>query len=461
MCLCFVIVGKRSAIPHTTRLHVQIKKKIYSKYFKGGTFPNAIFTKTFLLKVSVLSVTLALVYYHKVLHNLIKSSDRKLSLDTAISSYRRNVPTLQSSLRGPNEKTDILLFYVFSNTDITYLENLKFFLEKTKAPSDRKTNYILILQEGEGSPPLKELDILKSDNIAIIHHENKCFDVGTVGEIIRAKGFGNSLAAEWIEDLYNGKYKYITIMNSSVRGPFLPVWYTEYWANPFISLLRHDVALVGPTINCAMGIPHVQSYMWMMKLNTFFTLLDDGHVFNCYENQSDTVQFSELGASKFLLENGSNIASLMLRYRDIDFVKYYDKIKRQELDLCNAGFNPLPAYANNGVSLDALEVMFIKYKKRFTSIGWDHVDRASKYYEYDQDEAPISSVVSENTFLTDEVLRSRLRTLILNGCTEETFDTEYYRSHNYDLKIFTLTQCKDHFFNVGIFEARPWRCKNI
>ena len=74
----------------------------------------------------MLSVTLALVYYHLVLHNLTKSSDRKLSLDTAISSYRRNVPTLQSSLRGPNEKTDILLFYVFSNTDITYLENLNF-----------------------------------------------------------------------------------------------------------------------------------------------------------------------------------------------------------------------------------------------------------------------------------------------------------------------------------------------
>jgi hypothetical protein len=56
----------------------------------------------------------------------------------------------------------------------------------------------------------------------------------------------------------------------------------------------------------------------------------------------------------------------MLRYKSVDF-------RKSQNSECNRMTNPLLMSMHNGVSLDALEVMFIKFKARFVTEGWDHV----------------------------------------------------------------------------------------
>ena len=47
-------------------------------------------------------------------------------------------------------------------------------------------------------------------------------------------------------------YKYFIIMNSSVRGPFTPAYYTakQHWSRIFTDKITDEVKLVGPTISC-------------------------------------------------------------------------------------------------------------------------------------------------------------------------------------------------------------------
>jgi hypothetical protein len=55
-------------------------------------------------------------------------------------------------------------------------------------------------------------------------------------------------------------YTFFVMMNSSVRGPFLPNFWPKDrpWTEALTGLLNAEVKLVGPTINCGGGA-HIQS----------------------------------------------------------------------------------------------------------------------------------------------------------------------------------------------------------
>ena len=63
-------------------------------------------------------------------------------------------------------------------------------------------------------------------------------------------------------------FKYLVLINSSVRGPFLPAYLPRgvHWTTILTAKLTADVKLVGSTINCGGAYtisemqPHVQSY---------------------------------------------------------------------------------------------------------------------------------------------------------------------------------------------------------
>ena len=94
-------------------------------------------------------------------------------------------------------------------------------------------------------------------------HENRCFDWGTVGWALRSGKV----------DITG--YKYFIIMNSSVRGPFTPAYFSDkhHWSRIFTDRITDEVKLVGPTISCEGAPmegdaskqwrtnPHVQSYV--------------------------------------------------------------------------------------------------------------------------------------------------------------------------------------------------------
>ena len=60
------------------------------------------------------------------------------------------------------------------------------------------------------------------DNVRYIQRPNTCFDLGAFGEVLRMD-----------EATIVKKYQKFIMMNSSVRGPFIPVWSKDCWSDIF------------------------------------------------------------------------------------------------------------------------------------------------------------------------------------------------------------------------------------
>jgi len=105
-------------------------------------------------------------------------------------------------------------------------------------------------------------------NVRVLRKSNQCLDFG---------GWRYGLdAIPW----RSGKYTHFIFINSSVRGPFVPLYVPKaiHWTVLFTSLLQEEgdgyaangpIKLVGMTINCHQNRPHVQSMLWAIDLVGF------------------------------------------------------------------------------------------------------------------------------------------------------------------------------------------------
>lgn len=91
-------------------------------------------------------------------------------------------------------------------------------------------------------------DLLPAEpNIRVVHRENKCFDIGAHGEVLRQ------------DDLWK-KYKRFITMNASIRGPFAPMYYPSCWMDAFLGKITDKVKVSGglfphspPPQGCLLG----------------------------------------------------------------------------------------------------------------------------------------------------------------------------------------------------------------
>jgi hypothetical protein len=235
-----------------------------------------------------------------------------------------------------------LIVYVYGKSHALAEQNLAFFI-RTAVRQSHHADYYFILQQIDNKIfDETKLPILPS-NAHYVQHENKCFDIGTIGWFLS------------IGMIDKNRYKYFIFLNSSVRGPFIvsyydsPVWYTI-----FTRRLNDHIKLVGCTINCEYT-PHVQSYLWTLNLETLDFLLKNNTVFTCHESMFGTISKAEIGASQILLDSGYGIDSLMTKYQGVDF-RYNRSAK------CVDKINPTFNKAANGITLDPYEVVFVKMK---------------------------------------------------------------------------------------------------
>jgi hypothetical protein len=122
---------------------------------------------------------------------------------------------------------------------------------------------------------------------------NACYDGGSIGEVLRAH-----------PELVAGAYGYYVLMNSSVRGPFLPRYYPRAlpWTAALTGLLTDEVKLAGTTINCQ-GQVHVQS-MVLATDNTGLEILLGAGALDCPANLQDAIQRYELASTAAILDAG-------------------------------------------------------------------------------------------------------------------------------------------------------------
>jgi hypothetical protein len=261
----------------------------------------------------------------------------------------------------PVETSRTLIVYVFGKTHVSSEKNLAFFI-RTAVRQSHHADYYFILQQIDNKIfDESKLPILPS-NAHYVQHENKCFDIGTVGWF---------LSSGMID---KNRYKYFIFLNSSVRGPFIvsyydsPVWYTI-----FTRRLNDHIKLVGCTINCE-APPHVQSYLWALNLETLDFLLKNTTVFACYEKKIDTINNAEIVASQIILKSGYGIDSLMTKYNGVDF-------RLNVTEKCSNQMNPVFDKGGSGITLDPYEVVFVKMKDG-TSPYHDNFDRVHMYEKW-------------------------------------------------------------------------------
>lgn len=278
-----------------------------------------------------------------------------------------------------SSKYDVLLLYVYADTHPYALENLKFFVRTAVRENDRVHYYFIIQQNGRYAMNLARLPSLPS-NARYVPHENKCFDLGTIGWFLRTRLIKN--------DTNNIKsYKYFILMNSSVRGPFFPpyfinLWKTYknrcdesfYWYSIFTRRLNHRVKLVGVTISCQVT-PHVQSYFLATDLAGLLLLLrpeNGSDIFHCYQSQNEVIKYGELAASSRILRQGFWIDSLQSKYQGWDFSK-------RENQACSDRNNPYTDRSVDGLTLDPYETVFVKFNYK----GYNQAaDRAAVYQKW-------------------------------------------------------------------------------
>jgi hypothetical protein len=254
-----------------------------------------------------------------------------------------------------------LIVYVFAKTHVSSEKNLAFFIRTAVRQSHHADYYFILQQIDNKTFNESKLPILPS-NAHYVQHENKCFDVGTVGWF---------LSSGMID---KNRYKYFIFLNSSVRGPFIvsyydsPVWYTI-----FTRRLNDHIRLVGCTINCE-NAPHVQSYLWTLNLETLDFLLKNTTVFACHRTKTDTINNAEILASQIILKSGYGIDSLMTKYHGVDFrLNFTEK--------CSNQMNPVFDKGSSGITLDPYEVVFVKTKDG-TSPYHDNFERVHTYEKW-------------------------------------------------------------------------------
>lgn len=186
--------------------------------------------------------------------------------------------------------------------------------------------------------------------------------------IFQRKNIGHDFGA-WtfgLSQINIESYKYFVFINSSVRGPILPVYIKTGWVNFFTNMITNDVKLVGPTINCS-GVrgfyphheSHVQSYAFCTDFIGLNLLLSGGIFSDENLDRKQIIIRKEILMSRIIINNGYNIACFMHILKGIDFRRLNEfDISRMPQE------NPQQNKYLENYTINPSEVLFLK-------TGWD------------------------------------------------------------------------------------------
>jgi hypothetical protein len=242
------------------------------------------------------------------------------------------------------------VIYHYFELNSTYKENFIFFLNTAIKPD---VNYFIYIS-GSCSVELADLP-----NLHYIGIENKNNDFGGLVEFHKAN-----------RDI---EYDNYIIVNSSMRGPFLPNYFMADWCSIFISRLSNRTGIVGSSINF---LPidsfhsrhfreiydydppyvHVQTTAYALSLSAYQLLSQKGF-FDLAENlnKNDLITRYEILLSQLLLHNGFKITSILPTFEE--FSAQHNKLGFQGTDKSG---DVLFKSAYYGRTLNPHESLFIK-----------------------------------------------------------------------------------------------------
>ncbi|CAK9025137.1 unnamed protein product [Durusdinium trenchii] len=168
-----------------------------------------------------------------------------------------------------------LVVVAFFEKTPEYRDNMIFFLQIAIVPDSRSNapvDYVIVVN-GECTIDFPELK-----NLQVIRQRNVCYDFGSWG-------IGLQRRVDSVHEAF-------VVLNPTVRGPFLPRWYTQHWTWAFLSMLTSKVKLVGTSMNCPDGkgrsLVHVMS-MIMAFDQVALDIAQANGIFKCAENKTEAM----------------------------------------------------------------------------------------------------------------------------------------------------------------------------
>lgn len=237
-----------------------------------------------------------------------------------------------------------LVIYDYQGLDDEDADNLRFFLALGVSPDDGN-RYIVVAkeqlaqqQEGEeGSTslddsllgpeqiPLPPFESLPPNVEIILRPNTPCRSAwGVLGWLIES----NSIDPHG--------YKNFILVDSSVRGPFLPSHWPPlvHWSAALLARLQGSVHMAGATMTTdatqpgpqappqaqPRPQPRIRSGVVAFDQAALVAIRKDPDVLKCRDTVEDALWYNEAGASAAVLHSGLNLDCLMLRFQNKDWL---------------------------------------------------------------------------------------------------------------------------------------------
>lgn len=162
------------------------------------------------------------------------------------------------------------------------------------------------------------------DNVLVKKRQNTCFDLGAHAEVLN-QAIGEDEG--WLDK--NGKvkkargqrlrdsHKRFILMNSSIRGPFLPPWSNDCWSDAYLNKLTAKTKLIGMAYNCHSLVGHVQSMIWATDKTGIDLILTKDGIGECFAEIGRAMD-AEVRTTQMLRENGYEVDSFLQIYHSED-----------------------------------------------------------------------------------------------------------------------------------------------
>jgi hypothetical protein len=317
-----------------------------------------------------------------------------------------------------------LVVVAYTKADARADDNLRHFLRAGVTAHDARADYAIVVSGGALAVDAPELH---APHVTVLRRVDACAGSGAYSAAL----IGRNLS----------RYSHFIFVNSSVRGPFLPLYARRagvHWTRAFTALIDETVKWAGASISCATH-PHVQAAVVVTDAEGLGIVSRAG-VFECRAAAPEAAAW-ELGASRAILDAGFNLGSLMARYDGVDF---------RSVSACNAGADPSQRGGNDGFDLDPFEVVFVPFHEA-SSTSYDALLRRHADYAFHRD------VLAESEATRGRSAVELAAHALSLGMCGGVLDTDFYRGENADLRALNDTEARRHWASHGQAEHRIHR----
>ena len=231
------------------------------------------------------------------------------------------------------------------------------------------------------------------------------------------------------------EYDYFVVIDSHVRGPFIPSYVSNmHWTEVFTRKLVDNVKMVGSVISCEgapkdgnaagewRGNPYVKSHAWATDAEGFARLMAQRGVFRCHKNKWDNRYHSDAGAALTIFRSGWTIDSLMSRYQGVDW-------RSPATWQCNQRVPPDYENHYDGISISPYEVVFVPVKAASVASQWSFVEQADRYEKWldlHLRQGEVDKEIQTNAWITKHWRYKHPKLVLMNARGPECFDFDYY-----------------------------------